>query len=141
MPFPAEDTERLSLRRIPWDCEEDDLAMAPLPGWRVYLDLEDSEKDLLSKCPAGLARRPLIAQNWFHLRLPVLLSTMATPLVLAEAAASLGWGLAGATTAAAAEVVEEASSDCREGRQEAAEASQQAIHSLQEWRRDRLRCR
>ena len=86
MPFPAEDTERLPLRRIPWDCDEDDLAMVPLPGWRAYLDLEDSEKDLLSRCPAGLARRPWIAHNWFHLRLPVLLSTMATEV----AAASLG---------------------------------------------------
>lgn len=137
MPFPAEDTERLPLRRMPCDCEEDDLAMAPLPGWRAYLDLEDSEKDLLS---AGLARMPLMAHNWFHLRLPVLLSTMATPLLLAEAEAWFDWGSAGATlaaaAAAAAEVVEEASSDCREGRQEewlaAAEASQQAIHSLQE---------
>lgn len=109
--------------------------MAPLPGWRAYLDLEDSEKDLLS---AGLARMPLIAHNWFHLRLPVLLSTMATPLLLAEAEeAWCGWGSApAAAAAAAAEVEEEASSDCREGRQEewlaAAEASQQAIHSLQE---------
>ena len=140
MPFPAEDTERLPLGRIPWDCDEDDLAMlpVPLPGWRAYLDLEDSEKDLPSRCPAGLARRPLIAHNSFHLRLPVLLSTMATPLLLAEeeAAASLGQGLAGATPPAAEVVEEEASSDWREGRQEewlaAAEASQQAIHSLQE---------
>lgn len=134
MPFPAEDTERLPLRRMPCDCDEDDLAMAPLPGWRAYLDLEDSEKDLLS---AGLARMPLIAHNWFHMRLPVLgLSTMATPLLLAETEAWFGWGSTPAAAAAAAEVAEEASSDCREGRQEewlaAAEASQQAIHSLQE---------
>lgn len=105
--------------------------MAPPPGWRAYLDLEDSEKDLLSRWPAGLPRRPLIAHNWFHLRLPVLLSTMATPLLLAEAAASFGWW--GLAAAAAADVVEEeASRDCREGRQEEWLASQQAIHSLQE---------
>lgn len=115
--------------------------MTPLPGRRAYLDLEDSdsEKDLLSICSAGLARKPLIGHNWFHLRLPVLLSTMATPLPVAEAAA--------AAASFAAEVVvvaEEASRDWREGRQEewlaAVEVSQQAIHSLQEWRRDRLRC-
>jgi hypothetical protein len=148
MPFPAEDTERLPLRRLPWDCDDDDLAMAPPPGRRAYLDPEDSEKDLLSRWPAGLARRPLTAHNWFHLRLPILLSTTATPLLLAAAAAAASfgwWGLAAAAAAAAADVVveeeEEASRDWREGRQEEWLASQQAIHSPQEWRRDRLRCR
>jgi hypothetical protein len=69
-----------------------------------------------------LARRPLIAHNWFHLRLPILLSTMATPFLLAVAVASFGWwGLAAAAAAAATAVVnvveeEEASRDWREGR-------------------------
>jgi hypothetical protein len=78
-------------------------------------------KDMLSRWPAGLARRPLIAHNWFHLRLPILLSTMATPLLLAVAVALFGWwGVAAAAAAAATAVVnvveEEASRDWREGR-------------------------
>lgn len=85
--------------------------MAAPPGWRAYLDLEDSEKDLLS---AGLARKPLIGHSWFHLRLPVLLSTMAAQLLPAEAEALFGCGLVGAgatpAAAAAAEVVEEEAS-------------------------------
>lgn len=87
--------------------------MAAPPGWRAYFDLEDSEKDLLSRCPPGLARTPLISQSWFHLRLPVLLSTMAAQLLPAEAAALFECGLAGASVtpaAAAAEVVEEEAS-------------------------------
>jgi hypothetical protein len=113
IPFPAEDTEWLPLRRTPCDWDEEDLAMAAPPGWRAYFDLEDSEKDLLSRCPPGLARTPLISQSWFHLRLPVLLSTMAAQLLPAEAAALFECGLAGASVtpaAAAAEVVEEEAS-------------------------------
>jgi hypothetical protein len=101
------------LSRIPCDWDEEDLAMAAPPGWRAYLDLEDSEKDLSSRCPAGLARKPLIGHSWFHLRLAVLLSTMATQLLPAEAAALFGCGLGASATAAAAaaaEVAEEEAS-------------------------------
>lgn len=123
-----EDTERLPLRRMPWDCdEEEDLAMvAPLfSGWWAYLDLEDSENDLLRRWPEGLVRKPLMAQT---LRLAVLLSTTANPLVVAQGAGGGG---------AAAAVEQEASKDWREGRKEewlaaAVEVSQQAIHSLQD---------
>lgn len=102
------------MSRIPCDWDEEDLAMAAPPVWRAYLDLEDSEKDLSSRCPAGLVRKPLIGHSWFHLRLPVLLSTMATQLLPAEAAALFGCGLVGASAtaaaAAAAEVAEEEAS-------------------------------
>lgn len=128
-PIAVDDMERLPLRRMPWDCdEEEDLAMvAPLPGWLAYLDLEDSENDLLSRWPAGLVRKPLMAQT---LRLAVLLSTTANPLDVAQGGASAAGG-------AAAAVEQEASKDWREGRKEewlaaAVEVSQQAIHSLQD---------
>jgi hypothetical protein len=121
-----------------WDCDdEEDLAMvvAPLmPGlWWAYLVLEDSEKDLLRRWPAGLLRKPLMVHT---LRLAVLLSTTEEPLVVASAAAAR----------AGAAVEQEASKDWREGRKEewlaaAGKVSQQAIHSLQDRRRDRFRCR
>jgi hypothetical protein len=107
-----------------------DLAMvAPLPRWWAYLDLEDSEKDLFSRWPTGFVRKPLMAQT---LRLAVLLSTTAKPLVPAQGASSAAGAGAGAA------VEQQASKDWREGRKEEwlaaaeEEVSQQAIHSLQD---------